>query len=464
VKSVYLCGIGGIGMANVAVLLKHAGYAVHGSDGAIYEPAASILHEAGIETRTPYAAQNVPQDGTAIIIGNAQSRNHVEIERILDLNLPLWSFPDFLNRYIMYGRHRMVVAGTHGKSSTTACLAHLLRAAGINCGYLVGALPVGDRAGAAVGDADAPFVLEGDEYDTAFFDKRSKFLHYFPRILILGTVEYDHADIFSSKEEMLLAFRRLIMLLPNDGMLIYNSDCAETRALADLAVCRKVAVGKSTASEWRLLPNSVCLSFCAPDEKKYECPFDLPGEHQRLNSLMALAAACTYQPNLAEYLQGLFTFRGLRRRLEKIFESRNLVVYDDFAHHPTAIGAALAALRERYPDHRLIAIVEPRSNSMVRNIFQDELTLALRAADHAIIGSLHRQERIPVSERLDVDRVVGEVNKAGKVCEQIPNAKVAGCLMPLVQEQATTVVFMSNGGFDGVPQQFLMEIRKRSFA
>jgi UDP-N-acetylmuramate: L-alanyl-gamma-D-glutamyl-meso-diaminopimelate ligase len=465
VNKVYLCGIGGIGMANLAVLLKEAGYSVSGSDGTIYEPAASVLRRADIETRTPYAADNIPHDGMAIIVGNAQSRNHVEIERILELDLPLWSFPDFLNRHIMSGRHRMVVAGTHGKSSTTACLAHVLRAAGVHCGYFVGALPIGEVSGAAVGDLDAPFVLEGDEYDTAFFDKRSKFLHYYPRTLLLGTVEYDHADIFSSKEDMILAFRRLMMLLPRNGTLIYNSDCEETRRLADLAACRKVTVGKSAASNWQLMATSTCLSFRAPDAKQYDCPFDLPGEHQRWNALMALAAAESYAPNLETYMHGLSAFRSLRRRLEKTYESRRLVVYDDFAHHPTAIAATLAALREKYPDHHLIAVVEPRSNTMVRKIFQDELPRALGIADNVIIGNIHRQERIPLSDRLDVEYVMSELVKAGTTCEQIPHGNIASRIISFIPaSRATVVVFMSNGGFDGVPQQFVTEMQSNNIA
>ncbi len=205
-RRVFLSGIGGIGMANLAALLKQAGFDVSGFDGAIYEPAATVLRQAGITPQTPYAAKNLPLDGTPIIIGNAQSRGHVEVEAALDAGAPLYSFPEFLHRFVLEDRHSMVVAGTHGKSSTTACLSHLLAATGRDPGFLVGALPLDFALGAALGKPGGPFVLEGDEYDTAFFDKRSKFLHYFPRTLLLGIVEFDHADIFASREEVLLFF------------------------------------------------------------------------------------------------------------------------------------------------------------------------------------------------------------------------------------------------------------------
>jgi UDP-N-acetylmuramate: L-alanyl-gamma-D-glutamyl-meso-diaminopimelate ligase len=204
-KRVYLCGIGGIGMANVAALLKQGGFEVSGSDANVYEPAASILREAGVMPRTPYRAENVPTDGTPVIIGNALSRGHVEVEAALDAAVPVFSFPEFLCRHVLPGRHTLVVVGTHGKSTTTACLAHILHTTGHTPGFLVGAQPLDFSAGAAWGREEGPFVIEGDEYDSAFFDKRSKFLHYFPRTLLLGRVEYDHADIFPSLPEMLLA-------------------------------------------------------------------------------------------------------------------------------------------------------------------------------------------------------------------------------------------------------------------
>ena len=309
-RRVFLSGIGGIGMANLAALLKQAGFEVSGSDGAIYEPAATVLRQAGIVPRTPYAAENVPLDGTPIIIGNAQSRGHVEVEAALDAGAPLYSFPEFLHHFVLEGRHSMVVAGTHGKSSTTACLSHILAAAGHDPGFLVGALPLDFSLGAALGKPGSPFVLEGDEYDSAFFDKRSKFLHYFPRTLLLGIVEFDHADIFANRAEMLLSFQRLLRILPRNGRLIYASDCDATCELAAAAPCPTVAVGVGETAAWRLLPDPRRLTFRDPAGHEHTLPFGIPGQHNRMNALMALAAAESYQADMDGYTRALSSLPG----------------------------------------------------------------------------------------------------------------------------------------------------------
>jgi UDP-N-acetylmuramate: L-alanyl-gamma-D-glutamyl-meso-diaminopimelate ligase len=454
-SKVYLCGIGGIGMANFAALLKEAGWEVSGSDGAIYEPAATILRNAGITPLTPYDAGNVPFHGTAVIIGNAQSRGHVEVEAALNSGVELFSFPEFLHRHVMQGRHAMVVAGTHGKSSTTACLAHLLSHTGLDVGFLVGALPVDFPLGAHLGSKSAPFVLEGDEYDSAFFDKRSKFLHYFPRTLLLGPVEYDHADIFATLDEMLLSFRRLISLLPRNGRLVFASDCETTCRLAEAAPCPTISVGMNSRADWRLLPDTTLLAFRAPDGRERSVKLHAPGRHNRMNALMALAAANSYGSDLDRCVEALASFHGIRRRFECLLDTPGLTVFDDFAHHPTAIGATLQAVREAYPHHRLIAVFEPRSNTMVRNIFQKELAESLAGANLAIAGTIHRAERIPLSERLDLATVAATLNERGVPLVQSTNSNIPSLLKDALTADPTVVVFMSNGSFDGAPQEFL---------
>ncbi|HEY3294274.1 MAG TPA: Mur ligase family protein [bacterium] len=450
-NKVFLSGIGGIGMANVAVLLKQAGFEVSGSDGSIYEPAATVLRNAGITPRTPYSADNIPLDGSPVIIGNAQSRGHAEVEAALDAGALLYSFPDFLNRFVLAGRHSVVVAGTHGKSTTTACLSHVLHAVGVDPGFLIGALPLNFPLGAALGKKNAPFVLEGDEYDSAFFDKRSKFLHYFPRTLLLGTVEFDHADIFASQEEMLLSFRRLINLLPRTGRLIYHHDCETTRELVAKAPCETVSVGVGEGAGWRLLENAAGLHYATPSGEVRSCSFDLPGRHNRLNALMSLAAASNLHPSLPDIEAALGTFRGIRRRFEKLFERADLTIYDDFAHHPTAIAASIQAVREKHPGHRLIAVFEPRSNTMVRNIFQAEIPAAFAAADHAIFGTIHRIERIPVDQRLDLAAVRRDLTARGIPSAQMANSDIPSYIFSLLNGTPTVILFMSNGSFDGAP-------------
>jgi UDP-N-acetylmuramate: L-alanyl-gamma-D-glutamyl-meso-diaminopimelate ligase len=460
-KKAFLCGIGGIGMANVALLLKEFGYDVSGSDNAVYEPAASILSANNISVKSPYAAHNIPLDGTPIIMGNAQSRGQVEVEAALNGDVPMVSFPEFLRRTILEGRHRVVVAGTHGKSTTTACLSHLFRSSNVDCGYLIGALPVGDSGGAHLGSADMPFVIEGDEYDSAFFDKRSKYLHYYPRTLVLGTVEFDHADIFANQEDMLTAFRRLINLLPQSGRLIYHCDCETTVKLAEKAPCEIVAVGTSSKAAWRLNKNAISLSFVDPKGMDRVVPTHLIGAHNKLNALMAIAAAQSWFPQLDNYIDALESFKGIKRRLELLFRNERLIVHDDFAHHPTAISSTLSALRESYPSKHLIAVFEPRSNTMVRNIFQRELTEALALADHAVIGTIHRAERIPEADRLDVSAVLGAINSRGKSAVQVSNIAIPEHLIECVQRQDAVIVFMSNGSFDNAPYRFINLLNSR---
>ena len=447
-------------MANMAVLLKELGYDVSGSDGQVYEPAAAILRQAGIPVKSPYASENLPRDNTPIIIGNAQSRGHAEVEAALDDGLPMFSFPEFLGRYVLPGRHTIVVAGTHGKSTTTACLAHLLESAGESPGFLVGGLPLNFPNGAQAGRGKA-FVLEGDEYDSAFFDKRSKFLHYFPQTLVLGTVEYDHADIFADMDELLLAFRRLINLLPRSGRLIYSADCETTRQLASVAPCPQVSVGTSETADWQLLPEASELAFRDPEHRIHRSTFELPGRHNRLNALMALAAATSYVGSVTTCLPGLTTFRGLKRRLEKLHEDSDLTVYDDFAHHPTAIAAAIQAVHERHANAHLLVVCEPRSNTMVRNIFQDDLKRSFAGANHVIFGSIHRAERIPVEQRLNLSEILNHMNGCGIRAEQIPNSKIVETIFPAAFPSPTVILFLSNGGFDGVPHEYVKRLQTR---
>jgi UDP-N-acetylmuramate: L-alanyl-gamma-D-glutamyl-meso-diaminopimelate ligase len=456
-KRVYLSGIGGIGMANVAVLLKQGGFTVSGSDANIYEPAASVLREAGIVPQTPYCAENIPLDGTPIIIGNALSRGNPEVEAALNARAPLFSFPEYLCRNVLTKRQTIVVAGTHGKSTTTACIAHLLQAAGHEPGFLVGAQPLNFPFGAQWGREEGAFVIEGDEYDTAFFDKRSKFLHYFPQMLVLGTIEYDHADIFPSLTDMLLSYTRLLRILPQNGTLIYNADSEETIRIAESAACKKIAVGASERSEWRLLAANESLSFRAPDGVYHSVPFCLSGKHNRLNALMSVATACSYGAALDQVISGIRSFRGLKRRLEKLFERSDLIVYDDFAHHPTAIHETLRALRETYPDWRLIAVIEPRSNTMVRNVFQKEFAQALAIADEVVIGTIHRSERIPFAERLDLKLLESDLTAAGVEFAYYGNKEIPRELRKTIKNK-TIYIFMSNGSFDGCPAEFIKSL------
>lgn len=447
-------------MANVAALLKQGGFDVSGSDSEIYEPAASILRSAGIVPSTPYRAENLPADGTPIIIGNAHSRGHVEVEKALNEGFPMYSFPEFLHRNVLAQRNPIVVAGTHGKSTTTACIAHLLREAGRESGLLVGAQPLNFPVGALWGREGESFVIEGDEYDSAFFDKRSKFLHYYPRTLVLGTVEYDHADIFATLEEMLLSFRRLLRIVPQNGTIVFYRNCQVTYDLVASVTCRKIAVGTDDSCDWRLIDDPTLLVFADPGGKRHVVDFQIPGRHNRLNALMSIAVASCNEIDIHEILSEIRSFRGLKRRLERIHETNDLIVYDDFGHHPTAIKETLTAMRETYPGRHLIAVVEPRSNTMVRNVFQSELVKALGIADEIVLGTIHRADRIPAEVRLDPIRLSEDIKAKGNKFYKLENHEIADFLVKHLHPNSV-IIFLSNGDFDGVPHWFVNMIKNK---
>lgn len=449
-------GIGGIAMANVAVLLKQAGFKVRGSDQSVYEPAASILRRSGIEVKTPYSPDNLPADkSTTIIVGNVQSRGHIEVEEALDRNLNLESFPSFLRRTTMLGKKRVVIAGTHGKSTTTACMAHMLHSAGRSPSYLIGADPLDLPFGGGYG-AGGEFVIEGDEYDSAFFDKRSKFLDYFPHVLLLGRVEHDHLDIFPTLDEMLLSYQRLVAQLPRTGTLVVAADSPHALALAEKAPCAVVRVSSDEASDYsvrsrdlRLPTGEVIADFASRSL----------GDHNRLNIAMAWAGAVALGLTTHEIRSGASAFRGIKRRMELLFESDSLLVFDDFAHHPTAIASAIEAMRAEFPGRRIIAAFEPRSNTAVRNKYQNDFRDGLAHADAVVIGTVHRKEKVPAAEVLDTVRMCQDLEQRGILAQACENVQVASRIRLLLNERPSVVLFMSNGAFGGAPREFAESLK-----
>lgn len=444
-------------MANVAVLLRSADYSVTGSDQGIYEPAASILRRAEIPTKIPYSEHNLPQDAnTTVIVGNVQSRGHIEVEAALRRNLQLESFPGFLRRTVMSGKRRIVIAGTHGKSTTSACAAHLLSTLNRAPSYLIGADPINLEFGGHCGSGN-DFVIEGDEYDSAFFDKRSKFLDYFPHVLLLGRVEHDHLDIFPTLEEMLVSFRRLVAQLPSDGTLVVAADSPLAQELAAKSPCRVVTVSDDANSDY-FIDGKLLRT---PDGRAHEefAP-GVIGAHNRLNVAMAVAGIASIGLDISEVLRAAASFRGIKRRLERLFSSDDQIVYDDFAHHPTAIAAAIDAVRAEHPGHEVIAVFEPRSNTAVRNKYQDDFRDALAHAHVAIIGTVHRKDKIPASEVLDTDRLIAELKARRVVAHALENAEIPEFLLRENPYSGRRVVlFMSNGSFGGATAHFVGKLR-----
>jgi len=449
----YLMGIGGIGMANVAALLCEAEWNITGSDNAIYPPASELLNRLPVSLKTPYSAENLPKEGP-IIVGNALSRGHVEVEEALNKNLEIFSFPEFLRNFILNGKNRIVVAGTHGKTTTAACIAFLLENLGLHSSFLVGGQPR-DFPFGGHSDSGDWFVLEGDEYDSAFFDKRSKFLHYFPHVLVLGRIEFDHADIFSSLEDIEKSFRLLLRQVPENGLVVAFGDHGTTRRIAENAPCRVVWVGEGEENDWRLLPGTDELCWTAKDRGEGGVRWKLFGQHNRLNALMSLATLVELGFDTGVVVNAISRFSGVRRRLELLLETENLTVLDDFAHHPTAIAAAIQAVRERQPNNRIVAVFEPRSNTTVRNYFQNELAEAFLRADDVVLGTIHRADKIPEAQRLNTDVLAQSIRRKNLSFIHLPNEEIPEWLKAHLTDEPTTILFMSNGSFSNVQSRFL---------
>src|ERR1700681_1193471 len=379
-KKFHFLGICGTAMGSIAAALRERGFTVTGSDENVYPPMSTFLEEKGIKLYQGYRAENIPPDTDLIVIGNAMKRGNPEVEAVLNRKLFYLSLPEVLKNYFLRGRHNLVVTGTHGKTTTTALLTWIMETAGHKPGYLIGGIPKNFGEGGRLNDSKF-FVIEGDEYDTAFFDKRSKFVHYLPELVIVNNIEFDHADIFNNLDEIKLSFRRLLRIVPQNGMVLVNGDDLNCVEVAKDCLAQMVEVGfsKNCAQRIRDVAYSPDGSHFQLGDDVYEIP--LVGEFNVRNAAMAAAAARFYDVPKAKIDNALKSFAGIARRQEVRGEARGVKVIDDFGHHPTAIGQTLQALRQRYQGQRVWAIFEPRSNTTRRAIFQKELPEALKQAD-----------------------------------------------------------------------------------
>lgn len=461
VRKVHLVGIGGTAMAALAAMLHEQGLLVTGSDQGIYPPMSEFLAQRGIPVIEGYGPQNLATDLDLVVIGNALSRGNPEVEEVLERGLPYRSLPELLREWFIQGKNSLVVTGTHGKTTTASLLAWILFSAGRDPSFMVGGMPKGFSSGYRLG-AGPEVVLEGDEYDTAFFDKRPKFLHYLPRIVTLGVVEYDHADIYPSLDHLMAAFKGLLRVIPRGGRLVINGTDGNAVLLGKEAPCPVVRCtveqgdGEWHACEVRSTQGRTIFRLRHRGEDLGECTLGLVGRHNVLNALLALAAAHEAGVPLSASLEAMGTFHGVRRRLECLGEMAGALFYDDFAHHPTAIRSTLEALRGLYPSRRIWAVFEPRSNTMCLRVFQGALPEAFGPADLVVIGGVHRAERIPQEERLDPEAVVQEIRLRGREAWYLPSVPDIVTLLRGRVRPLDVVCIMSNGGFGGI-QSLLRE-------
>ena len=445
-------------MGSVAAALQERGFKVSGSDENVYPPMSIFLEKKGIMLEEGYRAENIPRDAEVVVIGNAMKRGNPEVEAVLNRKLLYLSLPEVLRNYFLRGRHNLVVTGTHGKTTTTALLTWIMEKAGRKPGYLIGGLPKNFGQGARLNDSKY-FVIEGDEYDSAFFDKRSKFIHYLPELLIVNNVEFDHADIFNNLDEIKLSFRRLINIVPQNGMVLLNGDDPNCVEIAKNCLAQMIEVGFSKNCAQRI--RDVAYSAEGARFKLGGETFEIPliGEFNVRNAAMAATAARFYDVPKTKIDNAFKSFAGIARRLEVRGEARGVKVIDDFGHHPTAIAYTLQALRHRYRDHRIWAIFEPRSNTTRRAVFQQQLPEALKLADGVFIAQVAKLEQIPEKERLNPEAVVAAIAKAGHPAFYEKNADaIVDRIAPMLRPKDIVAVF-SNGGFDNIHEKLLTRLK-----
>jgi len=454
----HFIGICGTAMGSVAAALYERGLKITGSDESVYPPMSIFLEQHGIKLHQGYRAENIPADADVVVIGNAMKRGNPEVEAVLNRKLFYLSLPEVLKNYFLRGKHNLVVTGTHGKTTTTSLLTWIMEKAGRKPAYLIGGIPKNFGQGARLNDSKY-FVIEGDEYDSAFFDKRSKFVHYLPELVIVNNIEFDHADIFNNLDEIKLSFKRLLNIVPRNGMVLVNGDDHNCVEVAKDCLAQMVEVGfsKNCAQRIREAAYSPNGSRFKLGDDVYEIP--LVGEFNVRNAAMAVSAARFYDVPKVKIDNALKSFAGIARRQEVRGEVRGVKVIDDFGHHPTAIAQTLQALRHRYQGQRIWAIFEPRSNTTRRAIFQKELPEALKVADGVFISQVARLEQIPEAERLHPEEMVKEISEDGRPAFYEKNADaIVDRIMPLLKEKDVVVVF-SNGGFDNIHEKLLARLR-----
>ena len=469
-RHIHLIGICGTAMASLAGLLQLEGHRITGSDKAAYPPMSDLLRSLGIPILEPYAESNLSPAPDLVVVGNALSRGNPEIERVLDERIPFTSMAALLREEFLRGRSPLVVAGTHGKTTTTSMLAWIYQtasrgqtAAGENPAgknpelepsFLIGG--VAENFGSSFQlRPTQPFIVEGDEYDTAFFDKGPKFLHYFPDALILTHVEFDHADIYVDLEAVKTAFKRLVNLVPRRGLIVAYDGSENVTECVSRAFCRVERYGFSDAADWRIrnlrhVDGQTQWEVDHDGVAWAEFTMNLAGEHNVLNATAAAALAADQGISKESIAAALATFKSVKRRLEVRDQIDGITLIEDFAHHPTAIRETLRALRSVYPQARLWAVLEPRSNTLRRKVLAGELVASLRLADRVVLAGVYQQERIPEPERLDPEEIVRALNDAGTPAELHPNAdSIVAALAPQLAS-GDVVAILSKGGFDGI--------------
>jgi UDP-N-acetylmuramate: L-alanyl-gamma-D-glutamyl-meso-diaminopimelate ligase len=461
-RRIYLIGICGTAMATLAAMLKHKGLDVRGSDQDVYPPMSDFLAGEGIPVESGYKAEHITSDIDFVVIGNAISRGNAELEEVLDRKIRYGSLPEAIRDHFLWGARSIVIAGTHGKTTTTSLTGWVLTHGGVDPSMLVGGVALNfgkDGSSYRIGGG-RDFVIEGDEYDSAYFDKTAKFLKYLPDIAVINNVEYDHADIYADFDAVALAFRRLVNLVPRKGLLLVGADSPGAKAVAGKAPSRVETFGTGEDDlTWQAHDISATASTTKFRVRRNRMPFaeyEMPllGLHNVRNALAAIAVATEAGVGPERIGDGLRTFAGIKRRLEVVGTAKGVTVYDDFAHHPTAVAETLAGLRASNPSARIWAVFEPRSASSCRRVFQDDFAKAFGAADEIVLAPVFRST-LPEPQRLSIPDLVRDLQEQGKSARAPASLEEIVSAIVHERREGDLVVMMSNGGFGGIHKKLL---------
>lgn len=465
-QHVHLIGIAGTGMASLAGLFRAAGWNVTGSDQAIYPPMSTMLESLQIPVASGFAAEHLSPRPDLVVIGNVCTKENPESSAAIAAGIPYCSMPAALGKYFCDGRIPLVIAGTHGKTTSSSLAAWLLQSANLAPSFLVGGIPINFGVNFQLGTGKH-FVIEGDEYDTAFFEKTPKIWHYPAKAAMLGPVEFDHADIYADLAAVLHAFAGFLDRLPTDAILTACADSANVRGLLSHAKCRVITYGVTPESHAQVTARDVTMG---PDGTRFTyvdgtttitMHSPMVGQHNLQNTLGVIALLRALGVDDAALTQGLSAFAGIKRRQEVVGEARDVIVIDDFAHHPTAIKATLEALRCKYPDRRMIVAYEPRSNTSGRKIFHNAYLDAFAGVNKVLLGGVHKLDRIPPAERLDVEQLAHDLMHRGVESYAIPRTEFLLEFLVRGAEPHDVIVVMSNGSFDNLIANLLPKLERK---
>lgn len=469
IKRIYLIGICGTGMGSLAGLLKELGYEVSGSDFNAYPPMSDALAEQNIPVLTPYQIENIKSaEPDLVIVGNAIVSKNPEAQYLLQSEIPYLSMPQALNHFFLSQKEVIVVSGTHGKTTTTSILAYLLQELGQDPSYMIGGISQNFSKSFHIGKGEY-FVIEGDEYDTAFFDKGPKFLHYNPKHVIMTSLEFDHADIYHDLEHLTGSFLKLTKIIPELGSLHYCDAYPTLQKVTKACPAFKRCYG-FVSSDWEITNFTPTTQGCEFDltsnsEHVVHISSPLSGKHNALNIASCFSILNTLKLDLNQAAKALEGFRGIKRRQEILFEDEHMVVMDDFAHHPTAVKETIQAIKERFPNHQLVAVFEPRSNSSMRNIFQDDFTKSFLSADEILLAPVYNPQKVPNGQILNIEKMTNDLRQQGKSAHHLQTTSdIIEYIISKSKKPCVTLI-MSNGSFDNIHKKLISawrEIKKQN--